>query len=174
MAAERRRRAALAPLEASGNGHGPVTVVPEAPADLEAAGQAVWGSVWRLPRIDLSDAPTVERLCRLEDEAARLRAAVARDGEVQREPIVSPRGDVVGERLVAHPAVGALRRLGKESRELGAELGLSPTSRRRLGLEVPSDPAPPDWLDGLRAERTARLREAGIEPMSDNLPREPW
>ncbi len=80
MPPERRRRAALAPAQASSNGHGHLGVTPVAPSDLEAAGMGVWRSVWQLPRIDLSDAPTVERLCRLEDEVAGLPALVAEQG----------------------------------------------------------------------------------------------
>lgn len=162
MSAERPRKAALAGAKPSRNGHG-ASVVPEPPDDLERAGREVWRVAWTLPRVEASDASSVERLCRLEDEAARLRALVAAAGEILHEPIVAPKGDVVGERLVTHPAIGALRRIGKEARELCAELGLSPTSRWRLGMPVPADPRHPDAVDVLRAQRAARRRGLGGE-----------
>lgn len=49
----------------------------DAPADLGAAGLAVWGWVWSEPQVREADRLSVERLCRLEDEASSLRAALA-------------------------------------------------------------------------------------------------
>jgi len=46
--------------------------------------------------VEPADAVTVERLCRLEDEEARLRAIIAADGPMLRRPMQSARGTVVG------------------------------------------------------------------------------
>jgi phage terminase small subunit len=48
--------------------------------------------------------------------------------------IVSPKGDVVGERIVPNPAEQQLRRIDKALDAVTAALGLSPTSRARLGV----------------------------------------
>jgi P27 family predicted phage terminase small subunit len=155
MTARRKGRASFSSVR----GGGAPKAIPVPPGDLDAAGVAVWETAWALSRVEEADAVTVARLCRLEDEAARLRAIVAEDGEVQKEPIVSPRGEVLGERFVSHPAIASLRRAGKEARELCSELGLSPAGRRRLGLRVLEDPTPPDAVDALREKRAKRLAD---------------
>jgi hypothetical protein len=55
-----------------------------------------------LPRVEVEDQLTVERLGRHEDEAAALRTIVLEDGRVLKKPIVSPRGEVVGEQGYMH------------------------------------------------------------------------
>ena len=92
MAAERRARAPVTAGNGSGNGHGRGRVVPEAPADFEAPARAIWEAVWALERIEAADASMVERLCRGEHEAARLRPLLRAEGEVLREPIIAPKG----------------------------------------------------------------------------------
>jgi P27 family predicted phage terminase small subunit len=145
----------------AGNGSG--RVVPAPPEDLGAEGREVWGAAWRLPRIEAPDAAMVLQLCRLQDEAARLRGALAADGMVLRAPIQSAKGEVVGESLQIHPAVAMLRRIGREAAEVAGELGLSPAGRRRLGMDVPDEPHEPDWLDTLKDERRERLAKAERE-----------
>jgi P27 family predicted phage terminase small subunit len=133
---------------------------PRAPGDLDAAGRAVWRSVWRLDRVEPSDRVTVERLCRLEDEAARLRAFLADEGLVLKRPLSSARGDVIGEETYPHPAIPALRKIGTEAGEVCRALGLSPGARKTLGLLVLADPTPPDSVDDLRERRRSRRRQA--------------
>jgi hypothetical protein len=74
-------------------GNGSERVVPAPPDDLEAEGREVWGTAWRLPRIEAPDAAMVLQLCRLQDEAARLRDALAADGMVLRAPIQSAKAE---------------------------------------------------------------------------------
>ena len=137
-------------------------VIPEPPAGLEAAGKAVWAAAWGLPRIEAPDAGLVEQLARLRDEEARLRAAVAVDGEVQRRPVQNSKGDVIGTDAHLHPGLAMLRRCGREAAEVASELGLSPAGRRRLGLEMPPEPHEPDVVDVLREEfENRRLRVRG-------------
>jgi hypothetical protein len=130
---------------------------PRAPRGLGSAGRAVWRSVWKLSRIEPCDAPSVERLARLEDQAAGLRAELAEHGSVLKRPIVSPLGDVVGEEFYPSPTLTPLRRIGAEAAVLCRELGLSPSGRHALGLAVLADPEGPDKLDELRAKRERRL-----------------
>src|SRR5437764_15459815 len=86
--------------------------VPEAPGGLGAGGVAVWGRVWCEPQILEADRLSVERLCRLEDEASSLRAVLAQDGPTSRRPMQNSRGEVIGEEVAAHPALTPLRKIG--------------------------------------------------------------
>jgi P27 family predicted phage terminase small subunit len=164
MTAEGSGRAAFDASPAAGNGCDELRrVVPAAPGDLQAAGRAVWEVVWTLSRMEPADAVTVERLCRLEDEAARLRAEVKRDGMVLRRVIQNARGERLGEEPRVHPGLAMLRRIGREAAEVAGELGLSPGGRRRLGLDVPEDEREPDALDELRSKYAARRRGLGMD-----------
>jgi P27 family predicted phage terminase small subunit len=135
--------------------------VPPAPAGLAPAGLAIWQAVWSEPQIQDGDAMTVERLARLECEAADLRAVLQEDGPVLRKPTQSARGEIIGEERYSHPAIADLRKIGAEAASLCDSLGLTPYGRKRLGLVVLDDPAPPDAIDHLRARRERRLRAAG-------------
>src|SRR5271169_3391708 len=145
MAAQRPRNGRLAGVDAASD-------VPEPPGDLGAAGVAVWGLVWSEPQIREADRLSVERLCRLEDEASSLRAVLALDGPVSRRPMQNSRGEVIGEQVAAHPALIPLRKIGMEAASLCNALGLTPAGRQALGLEV-QEPEGPDWLDELRETR---------------------
>jgi hypothetical protein len=52
------------------------------------------------------------------------------------EPIVSPKGDVVGERRYAHPLLAELHRRDGTIGLLRDRLGLTPMARARLGQAV--------------------------------------
>jgi phage terminase small subunit len=130
---------------------------PEAPEDLTPAGVAIWRAVWDEPQITDADAMTVERLARLECEAAVLRAVLEEDGPVLKRPMQSARGEIIGEERYSHPAIADLRRIGSEAAALCDSLGLTPYGRKRLGFEVLDDPAPPDALDRLITSRARRL-----------------
>lgn len=125
---------------------------PPVPIVLDAPGRAMWthvwagGGAWLHPQIDLI---RVETACRLYDEIAKHREAVARLGTLLSEPIATPAGVVVGERVVANPAVKMLRDAEKQlDRELSA-LGFDPTSRSRLGLNIAKRES---ILDGLSSQ----------------------
>jgi P27 family predicted phage terminase small subunit len=117
----------------------PAIGVPPVPLDLEQLGRATWGVIWSSPaRHWLSpqlDGPMrVHTVCRLADEIHDLGEIVQKLGAVLAEPLVTPAGHVVGERIVPNPAVKMLRDAEKQlDRELSA-LGFDPSSRARLGL----------------------------------------
>ena len=73
-------------------------------------------------------------MARTIDDMAQARAEIERDGLTLRQPVVSPRGEVIGERTVINPAEGALRRAQRRLEALLTQLALTPTARRRLGL----------------------------------------
>ena len=109
-----------------------------APGHLDAAGRAAWkvivaGASLLAP----VDEMAATRFCEMVDERGALRRAVGDDLTLA-EPIVSPRGDVVGERLVAHPLLRELRAIDRALAAEQAALGLTPASRARLGLAVTS------------------------------------
>ena len=152
MASERPGNGRLAGVGAS-------SMVPDPPPDLGAAGLAVWCWVWCEPQIREADRLSVERLSRLEDEAAALRAVLAEDGPVSRRPVQNSRGEVIGQDVVVHPALAPLRKIGMEAATLCNALGLTPAGRQALGLEL-LEPDPPDWLDELRETRDLRRARA--------------
>lgn len=132
--------------------------IPRVPRGLGAAGRVVWREVWELPSVAPSDRLSVELLARAADEVQGLRDVLAEDGPTLKRVIQSARGDVIGEESYQHPAIAALRQLGREVASLSACLGLTPASRRALGLDLPRPVQEgPDALDQLRARREARL-----------------
>jgi P27 family predicted phage terminase small subunit len=115
----------------------------------------VWQTAWSLNWITSADAAQIEHLARLEDQAQTLCDQLAHDGTVLTKPLVSPRGEVIGDERYEHPALRALRGLDKPLLELRKSLGLDPQSRARLCLSVQEEP---NELDELKAKRTARLQ----------------
>ena len=85
------------------------------------------------PNLDVEkDKPIVTDLCHLHDQMARYRAALEEHGALLVEKIVSPRGEVVGNRLVASPASAQLKNAQAAAMAIYAALGLSPQARARL------------------------------------------
>ena len=108
---------------------------PRPPADLGPAGRKAWRAVMRHAPVLLPDldALTLHRLCSLVDERELVRAELER-GFLLAEPIVTPTGRVVGERLVANPAAAMLGQIDRRMDELSAALALTPRARGQLGL----------------------------------------
>jgi P27 family predicted phage terminase small subunit len=113
---------------------------PPAPENLGELGRQVWLDVWEgLPPSVLeaqADYLTVARLCEAAEDRAAARAAVVELGPLLEEPIVTPRGDVVGIRKVANPAAEMIRKLDRVIDAGSDRLGLSPAARARLGLTI--------------------------------------
>lgn len=146
MSSERGRRGPLqgathalpvVPRHATAAEELPDRPVPRAPSHLATEGKRAWRAVMRsapllLPTLDVV---AVTRFCEVVDERARLRAELER-GVLLEEPIVSPKGDVVGTRVVANPALGELRAIDRQLDQLSDRLGLVPAARARLGLTL--------------------------------------
>jgi P27 family predicted phage terminase small subunit len=113
---------------------------PEAPAHLGPKGQQAWLAVmsWLPLMVEDLDALSVERLAELADQRQALSERLTKDGPLLSEPIVTPRGDVVGERLVPHPALAALRAIDRASDEISDRLGLTPAARKKLEITLTS------------------------------------
>lgn len=110
--------------------------VPKPPTGLKAKGKQAWTCIWQDagPWLTPMDAPGVELVCRLFDEANGYDAVLKREGMFFQRPIVTPRGDVVGHEPYPHPATDAKRKLETSVARLVAEYALSPQSRAKLGL----------------------------------------
>jgi Phage terminase, small subunit len=159
MAAKRPGKPSLTAGNGSSNGRVPPSGIPTPPSDLAPAGLAVWVEVWGLPFVAPSDRRTVERLCRLEAEAADLRSELHEHGACLKRPIQTARGDVVGWEIVPNPVLLPLRKIGAEAARLCDSLGLSPAGRQALGLDVLGAPVEPDFLDELRKRHAAERGE---------------
>ena len=130
--------------------------LPEAPPDdLSKMGVEVWRDAAACSWIQGSDRLAVYRLAQLEDERAAMASEIANTGLMLSRPVVTPRGDVVGEEMVANPLLRETRRIDAAILELRKALGLDPMSRARLGVRVADlagrvrqlttrDPAAPD------------------------------
>jgi P27 family predicted phage terminase small subunit len=122
----------------------PAAKRPTCPRGLELAGRRVWRQVWAEAQwLTGLDALAVEMVCRSIDDLAAVRTAIANDGRVVRGSKGQP---------VSHPGIREARAIEADILNLMEKLGLSPTGRRRLGIET-REPGPPDpmeaWLAGV-------------------------
>lgn len=110
--------------------------VPEPPRGLQAAGKRFWsdtwsvGSAWLSPQLDYS---TVELAARAFDEVTTYRKQAMREHTIK-EPLFSPSGKLMGERIVPSPVVKLLRDAEKQLQQWLMILAIPPVSRARLGL----------------------------------------
>lgn len=129
---------------------------PAAPKDFAAPERALWSrSIRALRELGLwhdSDTDAVERYCRA-SASARLAAERIKD-----EGYTS-RGSM-GQQVIS-PAATLERQARLDADKLAGELGLTPSARKRLGVEVEHDDD--DTLSGdiERARRSLRLVEGG-------------
>ena len=115
----------------------PATSTPPVPIALQEPGRAAWQRIWSAGERWLSpgvDWITVETVCSLVDEVTTYRSLIRRAGPLLKEPIVTPAGMVVGDKIVANPAVLLLRKAESQLEKELSSLGFNPTARSRLGL----------------------------------------
>ena len=131
---------------------------PPAPKGLGAPGARAWQAVmaWTPLLLPELDAVSAERFCSLVDERATISAELAR-GVVLEEPIVTPKGDVVGTRVVANPAAAMLRQIDKALDALADRLGLVPAARSPHGRAA-HDRRTPSPRGGQPARRPFQAR----------------
>ena len=104
------------------------------PVTLGQIGRETWRSVNEAPWVGRLDLHAVETFCALRDDEAEMRRRIESEGLTLNEPIVTPAGMVVGERMVPHPLLKELRAVEKQLRDFASALGFDPTARSRLGL----------------------------------------
>lgn len=143
----------------------PASPPPAAPTRLGAGGLAAWEQAFRSASwLNAGHLAMVEDLARLRDDVELYRKAMTDHGALLGEPIVSPKGDVVGTRFVANPAEAMLRRALKAILELQTALGLTPMAKARLGLNLVETEQKISTLDRLRKEAGGRQEDALVRP----------
>ena len=138
------------------------------PANLDRYGQALWRQVLNGPAkawLTETDHPLVRILCQLWGDIHEYRRIIALPtseggGRTRLEPIVSPSGQVVGARVVAHPLTRELRVAERSFEDLAALLGLTMASRDGLGLRAQKA----DAVDDLARKRAARIAGRAATP----------
>ena len=90
--------------------------VPRCPRGLGKQGKQTWRTLWQcMPWLDLDQHGLVVRLvCDLVDQIDLFQQELAQRGPLLEEPIVTPKGEIVGTRLVPNPVVYMLRKAGQE------------------------------------------------------------
>lgn len=152
-----------------------LTELPRAPRGLSTGARKLWTDIWTAAKtwvIQGLDQALVEQTCRLYDEIALYRRELAKRGPLLEEPISSPSGKVVGERLVANPVVKLLRDAEKQWTANLVLLALPPTERARLGLTLVKSESKMEKLLAARQKRSDRLGDDGREdmPATDSHP----
>jgi hypothetical protein len=133
----------------------PITTPPP-PDHLAAAGRVAWLTAWQLPWTQEGDVGAVLHLAELTDEREALSLAISTDGLVLSEPIVTPKGEVVGTRQVSHPLLREVRRIDALLVTLRGSLGAAPMPRARLGQRVVETAAVASKVDDARRARSRR------------------
>lgn len=115
----------------------PARGVPAPPVALGRHGRLLWDGVWTKAQAWISpdlDIGTVELAAVTFDFIEQCRSIISDQGLTLKEPIVTPTGDVVGERIVAHPLIKEQRAAEKQLGSWLQALALTPSDRARLGL----------------------------------------
>lgn len=115
-----------------------------------------WRSGWAVPWMTPADEPALAHLCRLEDDRETLALVLAEKGPLFERPITATTGEIVGSESYPNPALKESRRLDKSIAELRGALGLTPTSRVRLGQHVVAIRREESELARLTRERTTQ------------------
>ncbi len=113
--------------------------LPECPEQLQGRARDAWEFLVReLEYMGLDrrpDALMLEGTCVTYAQAVDADTAIAAEGILIEEPITDKRGEVVGQKIKAHPAVAISSQAWRQVRAFCAEFGLSPVSRTRLAIE---------------------------------------
>jgi P27 family predicted phage terminase small subunit len=110
--------------------------VPDRPPELTGEAAAEWDRL--APELDaagllaVTDRGTLAAYCLAWQDMLAARATIAEEGRYIRTPVQTSTGDVIGERVVEHPAVKHLDQASKRLAGLGDKLGVAAASRARL------------------------------------------
>lgn len=110
--------------------------IPEPPKHLLSAGKRVWIQVQTFASswVQELDTELLKMACEVADDRERLKRVLKQDGHFQKIPIMTSRGDIVGEEIKVHPARKELRAQDAAYIKMLALLGLTPSDRARLKL----------------------------------------
>lgn len=127
--------------------------VPEPPPGLADAGKAAWTRLWSLHWIvPQRHWQTVQRYCEMTDVMAASLTQVKRDGYM----IEGSHG-----RMRAHHALAEIRHLATELRRTESELGITPASESKAGVDAHVD-------EEDRERQIARRNNPGIGLQDDD------
>ena len=137
------------------------------PDTLGPAGVELWRRLQQAPWISEMELFAVEDLCQTVDEIAEYRADIMQMGITLEEPMIGPRGDVLGTRFVPNPLIRELRRAQKQMHSTASVLGFNPTARARLGL---AEVRAMSKLEELLTKRNRRVSEHPSNPSGGDAP----
>ncbi|GAB4959369.1 hypothetical protein MAHJHV55_06330 [Mycobacterium avium subsp. hominissuis] len=128
--------------------------MPDPPSGLADAGKAAWTRIWSLHWIvPQRHWQTVQRYCEMTDVLAASLAQVRVDGYM----IEGSHG-----RMRAHHALTEIRHLATELRRTESELGITPASESKAGVEP--------YLDEVERDRQiARRKNPGVGLQDDDV-----
>lgn len=109
-------------------------------AGLTSFGESLWGDVVdhleRKGLLSMADACALERYVRAEELVRRFRDEWEREGH----PVYG-QGGATGRAKVVHPLIVATQNAEAAAQRYAADLGLTPASRLRLGVDKPDQPS---------------------------------
>ena len=110
--------------------------IPDPPKHLLSHGKVVWVQVQTFAAnwVQALDVELLTMACEIADDRERLKRVLKKDGHFQKIPIMTSRGDVVGEEIKVHPARKELRAQDAAYVKMLGLLGLTPSDRARLKL----------------------------------------
>jgi P27 family predicted phage terminase small subunit len=114
---------------------------PPRPPELTGEAAAEWDRVVtelvEAGTLAVCDRGILAAYCLAVADMLAARAVIQADGRFLRAPVQTSKGEVVGESIRVHPAVGVLDKASARVHRLGTSLGLTPASRSRSG-EAPA------------------------------------
>jgi P27 family predicted phage terminase small subunit len=131
--------------------------VPARPPELTGEAAREWDAIaCELDAAGLlcvTDRGILAAYCLAVTDMLAARNAVNEFGRWVQTPVQNSKGDVLGVKVVEHPAVKLLDKASARVQRLGAELGLTPAGRERVtGPAADAGPKAVSKLDGLRAQ----------------------
>lgn len=138
--------------------------IPDRPPELTGEAAAEWDRL--IPELDaagllaVTDRGVIAAYCLAYQDMLAARAVVAVEGRYLRVASQTSKGEVVGQRVVTHPAVKDLDAASRRLQKFASELGLTAASRFRLEGDGPADEKSGNKVLELRA-RIASARSGG-------------
>lgn len=111
---------------------------PGKPTWMSKEAGAEWGRI--VPELEaagllsIADRAALAAYCQAWAELVETTKVVELEGRVHKEPVQNARGEVIGYKLKAHPAVRLQRDAFNRVRQFLVEFGLSPAARGRVGV----------------------------------------
>jgi P27 family predicted phage terminase small subunit len=138
--------------------------VPDAPGWLADEARAEWARI--IPELQLAgvlklvDRAAIAAYCQAWAELEILTRQIQAEGRTTTEIVQNARGEVLGEKIKAHPAVRLQRDAFSRVKSFLVEFGFSPNSRARIGGDSGPQEQPKNRLEKIR-KAVEQARESG-------------